>query len=459
MMQRESRPGSYTEAADNPAEDHLHRNGRNGHELSGLPFRDRLKVIAAELSMRYTDLKAIGRDPFKMDTPANHRDAQWLKTQADRFIKVDKLHPRAMHYALLSAGVRKPNGDVYLNLDANVDWLEDIASVARWLGYIPWGMIRDSRNPEPVIHPHEPPQPEPYINVDLKVYLPDENDLRPRPRLANFHGTQPYRLVLIAEKESCEPVLTPIATRFKADLFIVKGDPSDTRVWQMAKTADDDGRPMRVFYLSDCDPAGYNMPGVLAHKLRYFKEAFYPSIDFDVHRVGLTPDQVREHDLPGTPLKAGEKRADDWIAAMGCEQIEVDALVQLRPELLHRIVIYALTPFYDHNLDQRVAAAKQEWMNEAQTIVDQRIGEEGYAVRDYALRQLDAIQQQVEQLTEDFHIDADDFDLPEPVIPDPQVDEFLHPLGFIDSDCTLAEHYRRALAAKRYDNGEMGDHV
>ena len=37
-----------------------------------------------------------------------------------------------------------------------------------------------------------------------------------------------------------------------------------------------------------------------------------PELDFEVYRVALTPEQVREYGLPSTPLKATEKRAGGW---------------------------------------------------------------------------------------------------------------------------------------------------
>lgn len=418
-------------------------------------FRSQLDEIASKLGMRYTDLKAITHDPLKkLDSTADIRDATWLAEQVQRFVRVDTLHPRALHYALASAEVRKPNGDIYLNREKNVTWLERVGCRARWLGLIPWEMISDSRSKEPVIRERNSAEPTPFINIDLRVYLPDESDLMPRPRLRDFCAEQPYRLVLITEKESCEPVLTPIADRFNTDLYLIKGDTSDTRIWQMAKAGADDGRPMRIFYASDCDPSGYNMPGVLAHKLRCFKELFFPSLSFEVHRVALTPEQVRTHGLPSSPLKDGEKRGPLWRQQMGCEQTEIDALAQLQPELLGQIVTDAVSLFYDHGLSHRVAQAEWEWQEQAQAIIDQRIGEDGYVLRDRALEQLASIQEQIEKLTDDFELDADEFDFPEPEMPDAELDESLQPMGFIGSDCALVEHYRRALAAKRYDDGE-----
>jgi hypothetical protein len=76
----------------------------------------------------------------------------------------------------------------------------------------------------------------------------------------------------------------------------------------MARAAQDDGRPLAVFYFADCDPAGWQMGISVARKLQALKILLPKMPDFEVHRVALTPGQVREYGLPSTPLKATEKR-------------------------------------------------------------------------------------------------------------------------------------------------------
>jgi hypothetical protein len=51
-------------------------------------------------------------DPFRRDTPANHRDARWLlATQAEvKLPNAREIHLRGLHYALI--GVPKPNGQL-----------------------------------------------------------------------------------------------------------------------------------------------------------------------------------------------------------------------------------------------------------------------------------------------------------------------------------------------------------
>jgi hypothetical protein len=77
----------------------------------------------------------------------------------------------------------------------------------------------------------------------------------------------------------------------------------------MAKDADGDGRPLVVFTLSDCDPAGHQMPVSIGRKLQPLPDLLFPKLRFEVVPVALTVDQVRELGLPSTPLKETEKQA------------------------------------------------------------------------------------------------------------------------------------------------------
>ena len=62
-------------------------------------------------------------DPFRQDTPAGHRDGQWLGDALDRKLGPDaRIHNRGLHYILL--GEIKPNGEKYVNDAANYEWLE-----------------------------------------------------------------------------------------------------------------------------------------------------------------------------------------------------------------------------------------------------------------------------------------------------------------------------------------------
>ena len=80
--------------------------------------------------------------------------------------------------------------------------------------------------------------------------------------------------------------------------------------------------------------------------------------------------------MPSTPLKEKEKRADNWRAAMGVEQTEIDALAALNPDLLREIALEAMAPFFDYTLTRRVNAARREWLEQAQARLVEQIDQE-----------------------------------------------------------------------------------
>lgn len=293
-------------------------------------------------SMKALTVLAPQNDPFRVDTPARHRDGKWLAMTARDLGLGDRvIHLRGLHYMVL--GRPKPNGAPYTNTDEDWLWLSgDAGKAARWLGYLPFDQVRDQRNAAPVVQIWTPPDPMPYISVGVDVDIPDIDDITPAVGIDDFRGAQPYKLAIFGEKSSLEDVLAPIANRCQADLYLPTGEISDTMLHEMATIGAADGRPMVVFTFADADPSGWQMSISIARKLQAFRTLMFPDLRFQVRRVTLTPEQVREYGLPSTPLKETEKRGDAWRKAMGVDQTEVDALATLRPDLLTRIANDAL---------------------------------------------------------------------------------------------------------------------
>jgi len=424
---------------------------------SDSPLRQALDTAIAEangskLSMKDLTVLSPQIDPFRLDTAANHKIGKWLANTAATLGLGDlKIHLRGLHYMII--GQPKPDGSAYTNTEADWLWLSgEAGKAARWLGYIPFDQIFDNRNAAPTVRIFEEPDPHPFINVGIDIEIPD--DIRPKLGVADFDGTQPYKIVLVGEKSSLEPVLSPMADSYKADLYLPTGCLSDTLIYQMAKVGADDGRPMVVLYFSDCDPSGWNMPVEVGRKLQAFKACLYPDLDFEVHRVALTPDHVREHDLPSTPLKDTERRGDKWQAAMGVQQTEIDALASLRPELLQRIARDAIAPFYDSDLDRLVDEARQDWIDRAITIVLDGMDVDRMArIRAEATEKLDAMREQIAELNEQLQIDVDEFDLPAIEIPDAHIDYYLQPKPLLDSYWSFTDQCRALIDSKAYRNG------
>jgi hypothetical protein len=304
-----------------------------------------------------------------------------------------------------------------------------------------------------VIREFEWPDPGAYLSTDLDIEIPD--DIEPVLYTRDFRGVQPYKLVLIGEKSSLEPVLAPIASAREADLYLPTGEPSDTMLHQMARTGAADGRPMVVLYFSDCHPSGWQMPISVGRKLQAFREQLFPGIDFEVYRVALTPGQVREYDLPSTPLKDTEKRADKWQQAMGVAQTEIDSIAALRPDLLRQIARDAIAPFYDLELDRRVAAYRHEWLGRAQEMIAASFDLDRLAeIRANAEAQLGGMREQIRELNDALRIDVDPDDLPPIELPDAESGGWQSNPPLIDSRWDFAEQCRALIASKAYRNGE-----
>jgi hypothetical protein len=195
----------------------------------------------------------------------------------------------------------------------------------------------------------------------------------------------------------------------------------------------------------------------VSRKLQALKALEFSSLDIEVHRVGLVPDQVREYALPSTPLKDTELRADKWTAAMGVEQTEIDALAALQPDVLTQMARDAIAPFFDSTLDARRLRIASQWREAAQQAVDEQGGEQLDRLRVDAADRLTEIRDRIEEICEEIHLDADMFDLPDvPELPVPELNGD-RPDPLLDSRWGFAEQCRRLIASKNYDNDEMGE--
>jgi hypothetical protein len=189
-------------------------------------------------------------------------------------------------------------------------------------------------------------------------------------------------------------------------------------IYTMAKVGSEDGRRMVIFYVSDCDPAGWQMAVSVARKLQAFKVMHFPELDFEMRPIALTPEQVRTHGLPSTPLKDTEKRKDRWKERMGVEQTEIDTLVApftSRPGLLRQMVTEAMGPFYDHTLARRVQEARLAWWREAHAALDEQIDRDEL---DEAMDMLGELRREF-ATNEALHIGVDDLHLPTQKCPRP----------------------------------------
>ena len=119
--------------------------------VTASPLRLALDKVIAEhgCSMKSLTVLAPQNDPFRIDTPARHRDGEWLAITAASSVSATAGFTCAACTTWCSAAQagRQP----YANTEADWDWLQgDAGKAARWLGYIPFEQITDQRNAEPL---------------------------------------------------------------------------------------------------------------------------------------------------------------------------------------------------------------------------------------------------------------------------------------------------------------------
>jgi hypothetical protein len=435
-----------------------------GEEESPVTLRAILQKACLDTGGKLGDLTVLSAqvDPYRLDTPAFHADGAWLGEQMVTLrLAQRRIHLRGLHYALVStSGLVKPNGEPYRNTEKDWLWLQSSAAkAARWLGYVRFDQITDERNSPPVIKVKgaEPVETFVYVGDGITIRVPDEEDMKPTVGVANFGARQPYHLVIYGEKTSLADVLTPLCDRYDADLYLPSGEISDNLLYQMAKVGADDGRPMALLVLADFDPSGNQMAVSIGRKLQAFRDLHFPDLEFELHAVALTEDQVREFDLPSTPLKETERRADGWRAAHGgLEQTEIDALATLKPHVLTEIVRDAIRPFYDPTLASRTWEAQNEWEESAQEYLNQIIDTDLLAqLRDQALDKLAGIQAEINAINDTLRAETSThgIELPPPMAPEPELPDLDQGKPLLSSRWPWHEQTRALISRKRLSNG------
>jgi len=342
----------------------------------------------------------------------------------------------------------------YRNTDEDWHWLQERAAKAgRWLGYVSFAAIVDQRSADPVLyHAERDEYPTGWVQTEMQVYVPPRAAIAPTVHVEGFVRQQPYQLVVFGEKASLAESVLPIAREFGADAYLETGEISDSHLYLMARRNHEDGRPLRVFTLSDFDPAGWQMPISIARKLQALRDLKFSDMDFEVHPVALLSEQVRDLELPSTPLKETERRADRWRERWGHEQTEIDALATLRPEILTGLLRDALSSFYDDTLAHRLEEAKYAWLAEAQDELRAHIDHRTFRrLTKEANQALTTFRRQITRINAGLRRLTAGVILPDIVVPDVRIDERTQPDALISSAWPWLEQTRALKARKAYE--------
>lgn len=319
------------------------------------------------LKCQVTDLIALAaqNDPFYVGTPTDLENGRWFANLFQRFNYGHGVHLRRIHYQIISQEepVNMPNGEPYENTLQCWNFLEVASKAARYLELVKPEMFVDRRNPDPHIFA-ERDYTTPRIDVDGSFktwYLSSPSfPSPPEYQVMNYYGSQRYHLEIWVEKSTMNDVLLPLCQQYGVNLVTGVGEQSITSTVELVQRAVNIGKPVRVFYVSDFDPAGRSMPVAVARKTEFYLKKYSPSLDFRLFSVALSQEQCQEFELPRTPIKETERRKDRFEQVHGAGATELDALEALYPGQLHAILENHILCYYDTDLRDRVSQVRAE---------------------------------------------------------------------------------------------------
>ncbi len=329
---------------------------------------DLLKELARQIRRPVRELIALApaNDPFYAGCPFRERDGAWFGELWDRFQFPHGVHLRRIHYRLVSESeergpILKPDGEPYRNTEKDWALLGRAALAARYLDIVPAAAFVDRRNDEPRIFTPPPLEGEPSIKLDhtdayAAGYVEDFPDL-PGLTVENFEAEQDYIVEVWIEKSTLNDWLVPLCQDRKVNLVVGVGELSEVACRLLVERVQETGKPARVLYISDFDPAGRSMPVAVARKVEFYLYKADLTADITLQPIILTEDQCQQYRLPRTPIKETERRKTRFEQRFGIGATELDALEAIHPGEMQRIVDAEISRYIDPTLAGRAREA------------------------------------------------------------------------------------------------------
>ena len=390
-----------------------------------------IKQLAKEhkgISIKDLCALAPSNDPFYTGRPAEISMARWFHRQWQDCGFSSGVHLRRMHYALVSQSpvIERHDGRPYENTQRCWDYLCSAGKYARYLNLVSPDSFVDRRNPEAKVSA-DLHASWPKANVttdgsyDVDISLPDCPDA-PDYNLSGISDWgvdgQPFMVELWFEKSTMNDVLAPLCQHYNLNLVTGLGELSITAIREFLRRAKRKGRPVRILYGADFDPAGLGMPVSVARKIEFFlsTDPEYQGLDIRLQPVLLTRAQIDEYDLPRVPVKDSDKRKASFEASHGAGQVELDALEALHPGELSRILEEHIKEYFDVDLADRLQETHIEYQ---ERLTEERDGlldaypEIGDLQAQYSLlaekfnEEMKALQDSMKQTWDSFSTDLD----------------------------------------------------
>ena len=301
-------------------------------------------------------------DPFYVGTASHYRQARWVGWVYRLAGSPVPVHVRRLHYLAASRlDISRPDGKPYINSSRDWDLMHHACKYARYLGLIPLEAFEDRRNAQPVtlsrITASNASESKRWVACVLA-------GMAERVAVELAGQQQSYHVEVWLEKSSVLDEVMPVAKQYMANVITSLGEMSLTAVVKLLQRVIRCGKPVRIFYISDFDPAGRSMPLSVARKLEYLLRHHHRNrATVKLCPLMLTGSQCVKYHLPRIPLKKDNPRRRHFEDCHGPGATELDALASLRPGTIGRLLGQALRVYCSEELARQIRA-------EAQTLVE-----------------------------------------------------------------------------------------
>ena len=273
---------------------------------------------------------------------ATERDL-WVKARFNEYIRQEgrsDAYLRGLHYFIVSTygkedpkrwvPTRKPSKAIiagfvkdglnytdYYKIDGNGNYvrlyrntLNEYKSLSAWVvdarikGIVPFSLLQDHKNDEiarGALERQDARISSIYGTLGDEFYF----EVQDRDSWEGFvesieidydrphYFSQDKRLVVIVEKSKAKSEIKYLAQSHGADFIQFGGQHSVTRLYQLAKLAKEEDKPMRILHLTDLDVAGWFMPQSTMKRI----QSIYPHSEHESIRVCLTRKQAEAWNL------------------------------------------------------------------------------------------------------------------------------------------------------------------
>ena len=146
-----------------------------------------------------------------------------------------------------------------------------------------------------------------------------------------------------------------VTAEYDVPLMSARGYSSLSFLYSAAEAMAAQERPCYVYQFGDWDPSGVDA----SRKIRDTLREMAPDANISFRRVGVTPAQIAELNLPSRPTKLTDTRTKNWT---GGDSVELDALP---PDYLRSLVQSCISQHID---ERRLIALKVAEESERQAL-------------------------------------------------------------------------------------------